>query len=373
MLSRLWARIRKINRLFLWVVVLPTFLAILYFGIIASPVYISESSFVVYSPNEQVSTSSGLASLLSSFGGSNSTSAAQTISAYVSSWDAMMALNRAFNLKQVYGNDHIDIFDRFGGIFYPYSSYVRLLRYYQNMVDDVLDTSNGISKLTVRAYSAEDAKKINGFLLQKSQDIVNELNTTARYQAVYYAEQDVEKAKRSLRDATLALAEYRNAHKVFSPPAQSSLQLGMVSKLQDQLITQQTELESILAHAPENPQIPVLRSSIQALKGQIEAEKSKVTGDQQSLASKDVEFERLSVNQLLAQKILEAAVTSLEQARATAQKQQLYLETISRPNLPDAPQRPKRIEDILAVFIVSLMVWGVLSILYAGIKEHHER
>ncbi|MBN2690115.1 MAG: capsule biosynthesis protein, partial [Gammaproteobacteria bacterium] len=254
-----------------------------------------------------------------------------------------------------------------------YSSMVRLWRYYQNMVADTLDSTNGISELKVRAFTAQNAQKINDFLLSKSQDIVNQLNDTARHRAVDYAKQDVEQAKRTLRDATLALAEYRNNRRVFSPPAQSSLQLGMVSKLQDQLIAMQTELQSIAAHAPDNPQIPVLKSSIQALKGEITAEQSKVTGDRESLASKDIEFERLTVNQLLAQKLLEAAVTSLEQARLTAQKQELYLETISRPNLPDAPQEPKRFEDILAVLIVSLMIWGVLSILYAGVKEHHER
>lgn len=372
MLKALRTRISNLGKLFIWVVLVPTGVSALYFGVIASPVYISEARFVVYSPNQSVSTS-GLASLLSSFGGSNSTSAAQTISSYISSWDGMMAVNKPYPLKQVYGNSHIDIFNRFGGIFHPYTSYVRLWRYYQSMVGDVLDPSNGISELKVNAYTPQDAQKINDFLLAKSQDIVNQLNATARHRAVFYAKQDVEQAKRSLRDATLALAEYRNSHRVFSPPAQSSLQLGMVSKLQDQLITQQTELDSILAHAPANPQIPVLKSSIHALKGQITNEQAKVTGDQESLASKDIEFERLTVNQLLAQKLLEAAVTSLEQARVTAQKQELYLETISRPNLPDAPQKPKRFEDILAVLVVSLMVWGVLSILYAGVKEHHER
>nr|WP_226818675.1 capsule biosynthesis protein [Acidithiobacillus montserratensis] len=371
-MKSLWNRIKKLNKLFIWIVLVPTGLSILYFGLIASPVYISEARFVVYSPNQRVS-SSGLASLLSNLGGSNSTSAAQTISSFIASWDGMMSVNKLYPLKQIYGNSEIDIFNRFGGVFYPYTSYVRLWRYYQSMVADTLDSSNGISELKVRAYTAKDAQKINDFLLKKSQDIVNQLNATARSRAVFYAKQDVEQAKRSLRDATLALAEYRNNHRVFSPPAQSSLQLGMVSRLQDQLITQQTELSSIMAHAPANPQIPVLKSSIQALQGQIAAEQAKVTGDRQSLASKDIEFERLTVNQLLAQKLLEAAVTSLEQARMTAQKQELYLETISRPNLPDAPQEPKRFEDILAVLIVSLMIWGVSSILYAGVKEHHER
>lgn len=372
MLHSLWNRVKNLNKLFVYVVLLPTGLAILYFGFIASPVYISESEFVVYSPSQQVSTS-GLASLLSGLGGSNSASAAETIHAYVESWDAMMSLQRTYDLKKIYGNDHIDILNRFGGVFYPYTSMVKLLRYYQSMVTDKLDSANDITKLKVRAYNAEDARKINAFLLQKSQDIVNQLNENARAKEVYYAQKDVATAEQKLRDATIALAYYRNRHGVFSPPAQSALQLGMISKLQDQLITEKTQLDAIRAHAPSNPQIPVLQSSIKALQGEIQAENAKVTGSKQSLASKDTEYERLNVNQLLAQKLLEAAVTSLEQARLTAQKQELYLETISRPNLPDAPQEPKRFEGVLAVLLVSLMLWGVLSILFAGIKEHHER
>jgi capsular polysaccharide transport system permease protein len=372
-LKSFWERVKRINRLFLFIVVLPTALAALYFGLIASPVYVSESSFVVYSPSQPVSTS-GLASLLSGLGGSNSTSAAETIRTYVVSWDAMMALQKVYDLKRIYGNSHIDIFNRFGGIFYPHRSFVRLLKYYRNMVTDAPDAANGITKLRVQAFTAKDAHTINAFLLHKSQEIVNELNRTAREKSVYYAKQDVKTAEEKLRQANIALANYRNAHGVFNPSAQSALQLGMVSKLQDQLIQQRTQLDAILAHAPDNPQISVLRSSIQALEGEIKTAKSKVTSPGgQSLASKDTEFERLTVNQLLAEKLLEAAMTSLEQARLTAQKQQLYLETISRPNLPDAPQEPKRVEDILAVLLVSLMLWGVLSILVAGVKEHHAR
>jgi capsular polysaccharide transport system permease protein len=371
-LQSVWNRVKNLNKLFIYVVLLPTGLSILYFGFIASPVYISESSFVVYSPSQHVS-SSGLASLLSGLGGSNSTSAAETIHAYIESWDALMSLQRTYDLKKIYGNDHIDIFNRFGGILYPYTSMVKLLRYYQTMVTDTLGSADGITKLKVRAFSADDARNINAFLLLKSQDIVNRLNERARAKGVYYAQKDVTTAEQKLRDATIALANYRNRHGVFSPPAQSALQLGMVSKLQDHLITQKTQLDAIRAHAPSNPQIPVLQSSIRALQGEIQTENAKITGSKQSLASKDTEYERLSVNQLLARKLLEAAVTSLEQARLTAQKQELYLETISRPNLPDAPQEPRRAEGILAILLISLLVWGVLSILMAGVREHHAR
>ncbi len=371
-LSGILNRIRGFGKLFVYVVVIPTMLSVVYFWVLASPVYISQSSFVVYSPSQHFSSSS-LGTLLSGLAGSNSTSAAQTIQAYDKSWDAMMALDKKYDLKKVYGGSNIDFLERFGGVFYPYSSYVKLLRYYQSMVTDSLDSTNGVTTLTVHAYNAGEAEKINAFLLAKSQDIVNALNDQARAKAVYYAQNDVQAADQKLRDATIALAVYRNGHGVFSPPAQSNLQLNMVSKLEDLLITQKTQLTAILENTPNNPQIPVLRSAIRALETQIADENAKVTGSDSSFASEDTEYERLTVNQLIAQNLLEAAVTSLEQARMTAQQQELYLETISNPNLPDAPQQPKRFQDILATLLLSCILWGILSILMAGVREHHDR
>jgi capsular polysaccharide transport system permease protein len=364
--------LKKMDKLFSLMVLLPTGIAILYFGIIASPVYISVSSFVVYSPNQRIS-SSGLAGLLSTLGGSDSTSAADTIHAYIRSWDAAMALNRKYDLYHIYGSDHIDILNRFGGVFHPYHSLIRLWRYYQGMVVDDLNKSDGISTLKVRAYSPADAERMNAFLLSKGQDIVNQLNAGARKKALGYARRDVAHAKRKLRAATLVLADYRNAHQVFNPQAQSGLQLALISRLQGRLIHEEGRLDAVLAHAPHNPQIPILRSSVAALKAQIIREGAGVTGPRNSLASKDKGYERLQVNQLLAEKLLEAAVTSLEQARVTAQKQALYLETISRPNLPDAPQAPKRVEGVLATLIISIMIWGIARIIIGGIREHHNQ
>ncbi len=362
----------RVSRLFLGVVVIPTVLSVLYFGIIASPVYISESRFVVYSPGQHFSSGGGLAGLISGLGGSYSTSASQTIAAYIHSWDAMKALDQAVHLRQVYSRG-VDFLDRFGGVFYPRTNEVRLWRYYQHMTQDGLDPGTGISTLKVQAYSPATAQRMNTFLLDRSQDIVNQLNAGAREQAVRFARRDVRQARSALQDATVALTDYRNHRRVISPLAQSRLQLNLVSRLQDQLIQERTQLAAIQSHAPHNPNIPVLQSGIGALKREIHRAKAQITGDRQSLASKDTEYETLQVNQAIAQKLLEAAVTALEQARITAQKQQLYLETISRPNRPDAAQLPRRIEGILATLVISLMVWGVLVVVIGGVKEHHDR
>jgi capsular polysaccharide transport system permease protein len=89
-----------------------------------------------------------------------------------------------------------------------------------------------------------------------------------------------------------------------------------------------------------------------------------------SLASKAAEFQRLALEKEFADKQLASALVSLEQARSEAQRQQLYLERIAQPNLPDAAMEPRRLRSVLAVFVLGLIAWGVLAMLIAAIKEH---
>jgi capsular polysaccharide transport system permease protein len=63
-------------------------------------------------------------------------------------------------------------------------------------------------------------------------------------------------------------------------------------------------------------------------------------------------------------------MSALEGARNEAQRQQLYLETIAKPSLPDGPLYPRRFRGILTTFVLGLVAWGILSMLVAGVREH---
>ena len=120
----------------------------------------------------------------------------------------------------------------------------------------------------------------------------------------------------------------------------------------------------------ENPQIPVLKKRIQMLETEIELESARVAGGGRSLASKAAEFQRLALEKEFADKQLASALASLEQARNEAQRQQLYLERIAQPSLPDAAMEPRRVRNILTTLVLGLVAWGVLTMIVAGIKEH---
>ena len=362
---------QRINKLFLATVVVPTALSSLYYGFIASGEYISDSSFVIYNP--QQTNTGGFSSLLATAGLSHSSSGAYSVHDYILSRDALAELQRTLNYRQMVSNSRIDLFNRFGGILAPYSSFEELFDYYKKMVSDNIDTVSNISTLQVKAYTAQDAQRINANLLALGQNLVNRLNAQANEEGVRFYKQDVASAEAKVRAASLAMAAYRNKHGVFNPAPESALQLQLVSKLQDKLIAEQAQLAQLLSSTPSNPQAPLLRKGIEELKREITRQSAKVTGGSNSLASKASPYEQLVLNQTFAEKELAAAIAALEQARITAQKQQLFVEVIAKPSLPDKAMQPKRVRGVLAVLVVGLLLWGVLSVIIGGVKEHHDR
>ena len=88
------------------------------------------------------------------------------------------------------------------------------------------------------------------------------------------------------------------------------------------------------------------------------------------MTQKLIEYERLSLERDFMDKRLASAMASLQQARAEAQRQLLYLEMIVAPNLPDKSLYPRRGRDLLLVFITCLALYGLVRLFIAGVKEH---
>lgn len=360
-------RITGIDRLLLLAVVLPTTLSVIYFGLMASDVYTSESSFVVRSPERQ--SASPFGALLKGSGFSRAQDDSYTVHDYVLSHDALRVLVQEVKLDKAYANPSVDSLSRFAGID-PDNSFEALHRYYQKKVAVLTDSASSISTLSVKAFSAQDAVNANRVLLEQSESLVNRLNTRGRQDLIRYAQTEVATAQDKVKAAGLALSVYRSLQGVLDPERQGTAQLQQVAKLQDELIATTTQLAQLKALTPQNPQIAALQTFAKTLIKEIDKETGKVTGNQKSLASKVAEYQRLALDADFANKQLASALSSLEGARSEAQRQQVYLERISQPNLPDVAQEPRRFRSVLAIFIMGLVAWGVLSMLIAGVKEH---
>jgi capsular polysaccharide transport system permease protein len=358
----------RVDRLFLLTVVVPTALAVLYFGLFASDVYVSESRFVVRSPDKPAT--SGLGVLLKSAGFSTAGDEIFAAHEFVQSRDALKELNRDNAVVRAFGNGNVSIFDRFNPLGLS-GSFEDLYDYFRGKVTVDYATTSSITTLTVRAYNPQDAQKFNRQLLERSEELVNRLNTRGRSDLVQFATEEVVQAKMAAREAALSLARFRNARGIIDPEKQATLQLQMVSKLQDELIGARTQLQQLRAMAPENPQIPILEVRINSLSREIDEQLGLVAGSRRSLSATAAQYQRFELEREFADRRLAAAMNSLEEARNEARRKQAYVERIVQPSMPDEAQEPRRLRGIFATFVLGLVAWAIVSMLFAGIREHH--
>jgi capsular polysaccharide transport system permease protein len=239
-------------------------------------------------------------------------------------------------------------------------------------VDVDYDSTSSISTLTVRAFTPQDAQRISDLLLQMSERLVNTLNERSRQDLIRYAQEEVKVATDKATAAAVALFEYRSKHEIFAPDQQAALQLEGVAKIQEELVSTEAQLAQLQKLSPNNPQIIGLQSRAQTLRHAIGTEAAKVTSANGSFSARAPNFERLTVESDFADKQLGVALADLETARSEALRQQLYLDRLVQPSLPDKAMEPRRIRSVVTVLLVGLIAWGVASLLIAAVREHSD-
>lgn len=366
--ARLLARLRALDPLFAALVIVPTLLAALYFGIFASDVYVSESRFIVRSPTKPNLSPLGVVLSGGNIVGASEESAA--VSEFIASRQALGAVNADGLVTRAWGNDGVFRLDRFGGL--GADTGEDLFEYYRDSVAAEEADQTMVTVLTVRAFDPVSAQTINRRLLEASEVLVNDLSERARRDGIALAEAELGRARTAAKDAALALGAYRDAEGVIDPELQASAGLQMIGKLQDQLIAGQTQLLQLETYTPQASQIPYLRTQISKLEREIDAQTALLAGGRGSLSAASVRYQELRLASEFAEKQLAVALSAFQEATAEARRKQAYVERIAQPSLPDDAAFPRRLRGVAATFALGLIAWGVAAMLLVGVREHRE-
>ncbi|MGE0310868.1 MAG: hypothetical protein AB7P21_04505 [Lautropia sp.] len=367
--SRLKRLARRLNGLFLASVVIPTAVAGLYYGAIASDVYISEARFLVRNP--QRPPASGLGALLQGTAFSRAQDDTYSVHDFIRSRDALRQIDEQLGFRARFSDPKVDFANRFPGID-PDDSFEALHRYYQKQVNIDYDTVSGISILKVRGFDAKSALQINNMLLEMGERLVNNMNIRARHDLIDVADTEVKLAETRAKAAAEALSAFRAERGVLDPDRQGAFQLQGVMKLREELLAAETQLNQVRQVSPDNPQIGSLQRRVSALVRAIGDENARVLGRSGGLVGKSPDFDRLTLEKAFADRQLASALVTLDTARSEAQRKQLYLERLVQPHLPDKAVEPRRIRSVFTVFVLGLVAWGVLGLVLGGVREHTE-
>ena len=362
-----WFR-RKVRLLsFIAFVLAPTAAVGVYFFAFAADQYISEAKFVVRGPTAQAQGM--LSTLLQTTGMTRAEEDTYAVQDYILSRDALKELVQSQDLKAVFDRPEADRLARFPLLDWQ-NTFEHLFKYYLDHVDVVLDSTTGVSTLTVRSFRAQDSAHIAAAALTAGENLVNRMNARERDNAMRDARKEVTLAEHRVEGVATQIAEFRNREALLDPNKQSVPMLAGINDLQTLLSRTNLQLSQLTSSTPRSPLIADLRRRADALQGQITEARSKITGTDASLVPKITAFDMLELQREFADKQLASATTSLEASRVQSERQLLYLDTIVQPNVADYPAYPKKLSSIAIAFATLLTMYVVMALLITGAREH---
>lgn len=349
------------------VVGIPTLLATLYFGGLASDIYVSEARFAIRSAKGGTGLS-GLAAALASPVVSSGGQESMVVADYVHSADMLDQIQDALDIRQHYSHGTIDFLARLDSD----ATREELLAYFREHVDLVYDQTSGVVTVRTRAYEADMARQIARFIIDRSEVLVNEMSNRMEDDAIQTARAELDRAVENLRGASTGLTQFRNVNASLNPASESSALLQMVADLESKLIEARTELGEKSAYMREDsPEIVSLKNRISALTRQLGLEKGRVVGGGgQEMSALIEDYQPLALELEIAQQQYTSALASLELARREAQRKKQYLVTFITPNLPDEATEPRRLMKILEVMVFSLLTYAIGGLIWSATKDH---
>jgi capsular polysaccharide transport system permease protein len=356
------------RRLRLVLALLPTILAALYFGLVASDRYVSEAKFVVRTAAKPNGLS-GLGSFLQMTGLARSQDDVFSVQDFITSRDAVRQLAERLPITGIYNRPEGDFVARYPSLFYG-ATLEQFHKYFQWMLAVTFNSTTGITTLRVQAFRPEDAQAVAFGLLDLGEQMVNRMNQRIQNDAVRVAAEEVSRNEERLVAAQLAITNFRNRELMIDPARSSVIVTEVTARLDSDLTQTKAQLTEMAAASPSSPQIGVLQRHIAALEAQILAERIRISDPSTGLANKLADYERLVLEREFAKHALTAASASLDTARAEARRQQLYLERVVEPNEPDYAMMPQRFRTAASTFGLNVLGLLVIWLIFSGIREH---
>jgi capsular polysaccharide transport system permease protein len=347
---------------------LPSVGAFLYFQILASPMYISETHFAVRSAATSVPDVGGLASMFMPAGGSVGADA-MIVAEYIQSPDIMEEIDQELQLFSHFSSPDNDLFSRLAAN----ATRDERLKYWHWVVKPSYDPESGIIALKVKAYEPAMAKQLAEAVLLKSEALVNTISQRSQIDAIALSMAEVKTAEIRVKKSQEALRDFRNRSGMLDPASTAGGLQNIISQLESEAVKVRAAIAEASTYMSQNaPSLVGLKNRLAALENQLVDEKKRLAGESQpgSLSSLAGEFEDLQTENEFAQRQLVAAMTSMEVARLKAEAKSRYVVAFQNPSLPDESLYPRPFLFAAYTLVGTVVLIGILSLIIAAVREH---
>ncbi|MCJ2092382.1 capsule biosynthesis protein [Methylobacterium sp. J-072] len=352
-------------------VLLPTLVVGLYLFAFASNQYIAEAQFTVrgnVEPMENISLGQ-YTNLIQKHNSQDSF----IVRDFIASQTLVEALEKSIGISKMFSRPEADFWARFD----PSDPIEDLTKYWRKHVDAHIDSISGVIRLSVRAFTPQDALTIAREVVSRSEALINDISKRAQADMVKQAQADATVAQERLRKAHLGLQSFRNQWGVIDPIKTAEGTLTTLTILRKEKLKLETDLQVLRGSNLDerSRSIQTLVSNIAAIEQQMKTLQDELTnagaaaGGGTNLTEALLQYEGLLVERTIAEKLEESAHMLLDRARVSASKQHIFLATFVPPVLPTDSLYPERGHTLIVAFFCFFVLWSSSSLLIAGIRD----
>ncbi len=351
---------------FLWVLA-PLGAAAYYLFAVAEDQYASTVGFTVR--KEEIGQALELLGGITAISGS-SRADADILYEFIQSQELVRKADEALDLAAIYQRPQDPVF----GLGQD-TRIEALTRYWKRMVKIFYDNASGLIEVRVQAFDPESAQKLARLIFDESSRMINALSADSRADATRYAREELELAKRRLKQARQAMVAFQNRTRIVDPSADIEGRMGLLNTLLAQLAEVRIEREQLLlqdSRNPDDPRLKRLENKREAIQRLIDEERSQFTANsdnEEAYAELLSQYEALKVDLEFGQQAYVSAQAAYDLAVAEAQRKSRYLAAYIAPTLAQSPEYPRRWVLLLTLGAFLLISWSLIAMIYYSIRD----
>ncbi|MBR3370012.1 MAG: capsule biosynthesis protein [Rhodobacteraceae bacterium] len=351
-------------------VTLPTFIVTWYFYVIATPMYATQSEFVIQQADSQ-SGMGALSGVLPSaagmgMGGQNE---ATSVQSFLQSRGAMLRLDAEEGFKDHFRTPQIDILRRLSDDSTDEAAY----KLYQRNVQIGYDPTEGVVRMEVIAASPADSERFARALIRYAEEHVDMMTQRLRDSQMREARASLDEAQQNLVEARQAAVELQERSSIISGEVELSLLSQRIVALETELTQTRLSLQEMMSNArPSAARVQPLERREEALRAEIETLRNSMTqGTSQGSSLARIQSELIMAEaEVQTREMMRAqAMQQLESARMEVSRQVRYLALSVEPIAPDEATYPRKLENSIVAFLIFLGVYLLLSMTASVLRE----
>ncbi|MED7820386.1 MULTISPECIES: Wzz/FepE/Etk N-terminal domain-containing protein [unclassified Francisella] len=356
---------------FISLVVIPTIIAAFYFIFLATPRYESTALVSLNQNNTAAPVDSTLSSLLGGNGGVSTTHSYLLIN-YIQSPQMLYFLQKDLNIKAMYQSNNVDFFSRLSDD----ADDQDFLKYYKKMIAISYDEQSNAITINVQGFTAIQAKEVLNDIVKRSQDAIDYISHTLAENRMKFNREQLDEIKKRAIDAQDQLIEFQNKKGIVDPESSVTSRSTVIADLKGKLSTAETKLTNLKSYMnPESSEIKATEQEILALKTQIDREKTEFLAEDPNNKNSELgdlvsNYQWLKLNAEFTMTEYQSALQSFEMAKLDSQSQQSFLVDIVKPTLPDYPQYPTTMYNLITIFIILSALYGLGRMIVTIIIEN---